>query len=152
MLKRRGIEAGLALPPDFDSRFQKGEYDAAIYGHGGSVREPYETLRLYQGASIAVPGAHQANFARWKYAEYDKLVDEAYGTDPNDTKKLSEIWRRAMEIWLPELPDIQLVQNYHRIPWNTTYWKNWPTEENAYVNGAHWHLTFAMVLWNLQPA
>jgi len=57
-----------------------------------------------------------------------------------------------MEIWLPELPDIQLVQNYHRIPWNTTYWKNWPTEENAYINGAHWHLTFAMVLWSLQLA
>ncbi len=41
-----------------------------------------------------------------------------------------------MEIWLPDLPDIQLVQNFHRIPWNTTYWKNWPTAENAYVNGA----------------
>src|SRR5258705_12983475 len=32
LLKRRGVEAGLALPPDFDSRFQKGEYGAAIYG------------------------------------------------------------------------------------------------------------------------
>jgi len=152
MLKRRGVESSLGLPPDFDSRFQKGEYEAAIYGHGGSVNEPYATLRLYQGSSIAVPGAHQANFARWKNAEYDKLVDEAYGVAPDDTKKLAEIWHRAMEIWLPELPDIQLVQNYHRIPWNTTYWKNWPTEENAYVNGAHWHLTFAMVLWNLQTA
>jgi len=77
MLKRRGVEAGMALPPDFDSRFQKGEFDGAIYGHGGSVNEPYATLRLYQGASIAVPGAHQANFARWKNAEYDKLVDDA---------------------------------------------------------------------------
>ena len=114
----------MALPPDFDSRFQKGEYDGAIYGHGGSVNEPYATLRLYQGASIAVPGAHQANFARWKNADYDKLVDEAYAVAPDDTKKLAEIWRRAMEIWLPELPDIQLVQNIHRIPWNTTYWKN----------------------------
>ncbi len=144
MLKRRGVEAGMALPPDFDSRFQKGEYDGAIYGHGGSVNEPYATLRLYQGASIAVPGAHQANFARWKNADYDKLVDEAYGVEPNDTKKLAD--------WLPELPDIQLVQNIHRIPWNTTYWRNWPTEQDAYVNGAHWHLTFAMVLWSLQPA
>ncbi|MBV8132755.1 MAG: ABC transporter substrate-binding protein [Alphaproteobacteria bacterium] len=152
MLKRRGVEAGMGLPPDFDSRFQKGDYDGAIYGHGGSINEPYATLRLYQGASIAVPGAHQANFSRWKNADYDKLVDEAYVTAPDDTKKLSDIWRRAMEIWLPELPDIQLVQNYHRIPWDTTYWKNWPTEENAYVNGAHWHLTFAMVLWSLQSA
>ena len=140
----------MALPPDFDVRFQKGEYDAAIYGHGGSVNEPYATLRLYQGSSIAVPGAHQANFARWKNADYDKLVDEAYAVAPDDTKKLAEIWRQAMEIWLPELPDIQHVQNIHRIPWNTTYWKNWPTEPHPYVNGAHWHLTFPMVLWNLQ--
>ncbi len=57
-----------------------------------------------------------------------------------------------MEIWLPDLPDIQLVQNYHRIPINTTYWQNWPTEDNSYVNGASWHLTFPIVLWNLQSA
>ena len=152
MLKRRGVESSMTLPPDFDNRFQKGQFDGAIYGHGGSINEPYATMRLYQSASIAVPGAHQANFSRWKNAEYDKLVDEAYRAAPDDTKKLTDIWRRAMEIWLPELPDIQLVQNYHRIPWNTTYWKHWPTEQDPYVNGAHWHLTFAMVLWNLQPA
>ena len=35
---------------------------------------------------------------------------------------------------------------------NTTYWTNWPTKDNAYVNGAFWHLTWAMVLWNLKPA
>ena len=84
MLKRRGVEAGMALPPDFDDRFQKGQFDGAIYGHGGSINEPYATLRLYQGASIAVPGAHQANFARWKNADYDKLVDEAYAPRDGD--------------------------------------------------------------------
>jgi peptide/nickel transport system substrate-binding protein len=57
-----------------------------------------------------------------------------------------------MEIWLPDLPDVQLVQNYHRIPLNTTYWKNWATEENPVVNNASWHLTYNMVLWNVQPA
>jgi peptide/nickel transport system substrate-binding protein len=150
MLKRNGVAASMLLPPDFDDRFQKGQYTGAIYGHGGSVNEPYNTLRLYQSISVAVPGAHQANFARWKNPAYDKLVDEMFGVAPTDVPKLKEIFRKAMEIWLPDLPDIQLVQNYHRIPMNTTYWKNWPTAENAYVNGAHWHLTFAMVLWNLQ--
>ena len=152
MLKRRGVAATLVLPPDFDDRFQKGQYTGAIYGHGGSVNEPYNTLRLYQGSSVAVPGGHQVNFAKWKNADYDKLVDEMFGVAPTDTAKLTAIFRKAMEIWLPELPDIQLVQNYHRIPMNTTYWKNWPTAANSYVNGAHWHLTFPMVLWNLQPA
>jgi peptide/nickel transport system substrate-binding protein len=152
MLKRRGVEASLSMPPDFDDRFQKGQYVGSIYGHGGSITEPYSTLRLYQGRSMAVPGAHLVNFARWKNADFDKITDEMYVTDPNDKPKMMELFHQAMEIWLPELPDIQLVQNFHRIPMDTTYWKNWPTAENPYVNGASWHLTFPIVMWNLKPA
>ncbi len=92
------------------------------------------------------------NFSRWKNPAYDKIVDEVYVTDPQNVPRLKDLFRAAMEIWLPELPDIQLVQNHHRIPMNTTYWKNWPTAENPYINGASWHLTFPLVLWNLRPA
>jgi peptide/nickel transport system substrate-binding protein len=152
MLKRQGVAASISLPPNFDSRFQQGQFAAAIYGHGGSIREPYDTMRLYQGKSIAVPGAHQVNFARWKNPEYDKIVDEVYVTDPNNVTRLKDLFRAAMEIWLPDLPDIQLVQNYHRISMNTLRWKNWPTAENPYVNGASWHLTFNLVLANVQSA
>ncbi len=152
MLKRRGVQASLVLPPDFNNRFQTGDFVGSIYGHGGSIREPYDTLRLYQGKSIAVPGAHLVNFSHWKNPAFDKIVDEVYVTDPQNVSQLKELFRAAMEIWLPELPDIQLVQNHHRIPMNTTYWKNWPTAENNYVNGASWHLTFPMVLWNLEPS
>ncbi len=152
MLKRHGVTASVSLPPNFDERFQKGQYTGSIYGHGGSIREPYDTLRLYQGKSIAVPGAHLVNFSRWKNPEFDKIVDEVYVTDPENVTKLKELFRAAMEIWLPDLPDIQLVQNYHRIPMNTTLWKNWPTAENPYINGASWHLTYNLVLWNAQSA
>jgi peptide/nickel transport system substrate-binding protein len=150
-LKRQGVDASFSLPPDFDDRFQKGQYTGALYGHGGSVNDPYHTLRLYQGASVAVPGAHLVNFAKWKNEAYDKIVDEVFVTDMQDKTRLMELFRKAMEIWIPELPDIPLTYNYHRIPMNTTYWKNWPTAENPYVNGAFWHLTYAIVLWNLQP-
>jgi peptide/nickel transport system substrate-binding protein len=152
MLKRHGVAASMSLPPDFDNRFQKGQFTGSIYGHGGSIHEPYDTLRLYQSQSIAVPGAHAANFSRWKNPEYDKIVDEVYITDPENVAKLKELFHAAMEIWLPELPDIQLVQNYHRIPLNTTNWTNWPTDDNAYVNDASWHLTYNIVLWNAKPA
>jgi peptide/nickel transport system substrate-binding protein len=152
MLKRHGVAASMNLPPDFDNRFQKGQFTGSIYGHGGSIHEPYDTLRLYQSQSIAVPGAHAANFSRWKNPEYDKIVDQVYITDPENVAKLKELFRAAMEIWLPDLPDIQLVQNYHRIPLNTTNWTNWPTDDNAYINDASWHLTYNIVLWNAQPA
>ncbi len=152
MLRRHGVAASLSLPPDFNERFQKGRYSGSIYGHGGSIREPYDTLRLYQSRSIAVPGAHAVNFSRWKNAEFDKIVDQVYVTDPQDVTRLKQLFRSAMEIWLPDLPDIQLVQNYHRIPLNTTYWRNWPTADNSYINDASWHLTFPIVLWQLQRA
>ena len=87
MLKRHGVTASLTLPPDFNDRFQKGDYVGSIYGHGGSIREPYDTLRLYQGKSIAVPGAHLVNFSRWKNPDFDKIVDEVYVTDPQDIAK-----------------------------------------------------------------
>jgi peptide/nickel transport system substrate-binding protein len=152
MLRKHGIAASLALPPDFENRFEKGDFVGSIYGHGGSIREPYDTLRLYQSQSIAVPGAHAVNFSRWKNPEYDKIVDEVYITDPQNVPKLTELFHAAMEIWLPALPDIQLVQNYHRIPFNTAFWKNWPMFDNSYVNAASWHLTYNIVLWNVQPA
>src|SRR5437867_3738141 len=87
----------------------------------------------------------------WKNEAYNKIVDDVFVTDMNNKARLTELFHKAMEIWIPELPDIPLVHNFHRIPMNTTYWTNWPTEQNAYVNGAFWHLTYAMILWNLQP-
>jgi ABC-type transport system substrate-binding protein len=110
------------------------------------------TLRLYQTATEAVPGAHLANFPKWTNKEYDKIVDEFYVTPPTDTKKLLDLFHKAMEIWLPTLPDIQLYEGIHRMPCNLTYWTNWPTKDNPYVNTAFWHLTHQIVLNNLEPA
>jgi peptide/nickel transport system substrate-binding protein len=151
MFKKRGIEAKMVLPPNFYDRFQKGDYEGAIFGHGGSLNEPYDTLKLYQSKSIAIPGDQSVNFAKWHNDAYDRLVDEMAAVAPTDKVKLAEIYHKAMEIWLPELPDIQLVQNTHRIPMNTTYWKNFPTAENPYAAAAHWFLTYPLVLWHLQP-
>src|SRR5262249_51443024 len=83
-LRRQGIDATFSLPPDFEDRFQKGLYTAALYGHGGSVNDPYNTLRLYQSTSVAVPGGHLVNFSRWKSEAYDRIVDEVFVTDMNN--------------------------------------------------------------------
>ena len=122
-LKRQGVDATFAMPPDFDDRFQKGDYTGAIFGHGGSVSDPYYTLRLYQSATMAVPGGHLVNFAALeeRRVRQDRRRD-VYVTPPEDKAKLMELCQQAMEIWLPELPDIQLDECYHRIPMNTTYW------------------------------
>src|SRR4029434_6835469 len=121
-LKRQGVDASFSLPPDFDNRFQKGQYTGALYGHGGSVNDPYHTLRLYQSVSVAVPGAQLVNFAKWKNEGYNKIVDDVFVTDMANKPKLLELFKKAMEICIPGVPDIPLVQIFHRIPMNTTHW------------------------------
>ncbi len=152
-LKNQGIEASYAQPPDFFDRFGPGDWTASLFGHGGSIgNDPYDTLALYQSVSVAVPGQHGVNFTRWHNEAYDAIVDEMAVTSPDDQAAITDQWLRAMAIWLPELPDIPIQEWYHRIPMNQTYWTGWPTAENAYVNGAFWHLTFQLVLNNLKVA
>jgi peptide/nickel transport system substrate-binding protein len=152
LLERQGMNATYGQPPDMFDRYFAGDYNAAIFGHGGSVSDPYATLRLYQSASEAIPGGHLVNLSRWKNVDYDKIVDEVGMTAPDDKEKMKELWLKAMAIWLPELPDVQLMQFYHRLPMNLTYWKNYPTKDNPYVNPAFFHSTFGLVLHNLETA
>jgi peptide/nickel transport system substrate-binding protein len=151
-LRKHGIDASFAMPADFWERPTTGDFYASTYGHGGSVAaDPYFTLRLYQSATVAVPGMHVVNWYRWHNEEYDRIVDEMVMTSMEDTEKLKKLTHDAMEILLDELPDAQLVEWYHRIPMNTTYWTGWPTEDDPYVNGAFWHLTFNLILNRLEP-
>ena len=152
MLKRGGIDASYSEPPDFFNNFSTGKFTGCLFGHGGSCREPQETMALYQSISEAIPGGHAVNFSRWKNPDFDKLADQAYTTAPTDTQKLVDIWVKGMEIWLPELPDIQLTQGFHRLPWTTENWTNMPDEKNPYTNSAQWHLTFSLVLHNVKPS
>jgi peptide/nickel transport system substrate-binding protein len=153
-LKNQGIKSGYNDPPDFFNRFPTtGDWTAALFGHGGSVSgDPYFTLTLYQSVYEAVPGGHQVNASRWHSDDYDKIVDEMAETPIDAKDKLMDEWHRAMALWLPALPDIQIQEWYHRIPMNQTYWTGWPTKDNPYVNGAFWHLTFQLILNELKAA
>jgi peptide/nickel transport system substrate-binding protein len=150
-LKAHGINATYAQPPDAVDRFVAGEYTGALSGHTGSISDPYDTLALYTSTNPAAPGLHQANLSRWSNAAFDAVAAKVYSTAMTDKQDLIALFREAMTIWLPQLPDIQVDEWFHRIPMNQTYWTNWPTQDNPYVNGAFWHLTFMLILWNLQP-
>jgi peptide/nickel transport system substrate-binding protein len=152
-LKRAGIAATYAEPPDMFTRFSAGDYTGALFGHGGSYSgDVWYSLNLYQTASEKIPGGHLVNFSRWHNDEFDKLVDELYGISPTETDKVMEIWKKCLALWLPAYPDIQISQGLHRLPMNTSNWTNWPTAENAYVNPAHFHLTWGLVMHTLEAA
>ncbi len=150
-LDNHGIKSTYSTPPDAWARQTDGTASCGLRGHGGSVRDPYFTMNLYYGTDAAEAGeGHQVNAYHWSHPRWNELTDEVSATGIDDVAKLEELWTEAMEIWLEELPDVQVVEWYHRIPMNNTYWTNWPTHDNPYTNGAFWHLTFQLILNNLR--
>ncbi len=151
-LRRQGINASYIQPPDASSRMAEGNFECLMFGHGGSVSDPYFTMKLYQSSSVNIPGGHQVNFYHWENKKWDTLTDQMARTDPANTAAVMKIWHDAMSVWLPELPDVPVLEFYHRIVLNETNWTNWPLggETSGYVNEASWHLTWTLVLHQLK--
>jgi len=150
-LKQAGFDASFRMLADVYDQISQGKAIAFFNGHAGSVRDPYFTLRLYHSRFVRPTGTPAEHFWRWRNEAFDAIVDQMGQTAPDDPE-LVELFRQAMEIWLRELPSIPLLQWFHRIPHNETYWQSWPTAENPYINSAPWHRTFLLVLLGLEPA
>jgi peptide/nickel transport system substrate-binding protein len=147
-LRRAGFDASFLLPADFVTRIQTGEAHAFLWGHGGSMRDPYATLeRLYHIKHVLPTGEAIpfTNLYRWSNQEFSNIIDQMTGVAEEDPQ-LKELFRDAMEIWLPNLPDVPLVETVILLPRNTTYWTNWPTPDNPYVHEGFWHRT-ALLMW-----
>jgi peptide/nickel transport system substrate-binding protein len=150
-LRRGGFDTSFSIPTDVSTRRANGDAKAFITGHGASIADPYFTLRLFHGSNYRPTGENVPGNAlsRWRNRQYDAIVDEMSSVPMRD-QRLIELFRGAMSIWLKELPNAPLIQWFHRIPMNQTYWTGYPTVLNSYLNGAFWHLTFPLMLQRLE--
>ncbi len=149
-LKQAGFDASFRMTSDFNSRLRTGAAHAYLTGNFSSMRDPYFVLRQYQSRFVR-PTNEPADMPwRWRNSNYDRLID-LMGRTPNRAPEMIQIYQQAMDIWLEELPSIPIVQWPHRIPHNETYWTNWPSQHNPYINSAYWSRTWMLVLLNLKP-
>ena len=150
-LRQAGFDAHMRMTSDNYTRMATGVARTFIFGNGGSVKDPYFTLRLYHSRFVEPTGTATPTFWRWRNAKFDGIVDRMGQTAPDDPA-LEGLFRQAIEIFLQELPALPLLQFYHRLPHNETYWTNWPSAKDPYINSAYWHRTWLLVLLGLEPA
>ena len=149
-LRNAGFDSTHVTPPDVWDGKNDGRAMLHFFGHGGSVKDPFTTMDMYHIRNAKPTGeACGNNRPRWSNQDYSDIVDDLSVISPDDPATF-DLFRAAMEIWYKELPEVPLVQWYHRTPWNTTYWTGWPSPENPY-NTSMWHLTMPIMLWNLKP-
>ena len=74
------------------------------------------------------------------------------GTLGTDDPQVMPLFVRAMEILLDELPVIPVTQSRKLVPFSTTYWKNWPTAENNYIQPPTWCQVNHVILQHITKA
>ena len=150
-----GIDAApraLAGAAYFDAR-TTGDFEIETHHVAcGSVVEPYDELNLFHSRWIVPIGERASNnIWGWSNAEYDQIVDEMQTIAPG-AERQHELFRRALEIRLQELPIISLTQQRRVVPYSNMYWTNWPTAENDYHHPPNWWMNFLMLVVDITPA
>ena len=124
----------------------------------GSKLDPWQSLDAYSTRHLGPPGEPLASFysntPRWSgenAEKYSELVAEIGKLPPGDPK-IDELFVEAMDYWYQDLPTVPLVQNPIIWPFNQTYWTNWPSADNPYIQPDNVWSSFHIILHNLEPA
>ena len=160
-LQADGVDANLRLIEwgIFRDQTGRGQFEGATDWDGcGSTVEPWFGMNRYNKSwvnPVGTPGTEYVdntnNAGRWVNDKYSSLMDEM-GSLPLGDPRITDLYKQALTIWADELPDIPLVQTPAYSVFNTTYWTNWPTQDNAYIQPpSHWE-HFLRVLVELKPA
>ncbi len=160
-LNAAGVDANLRLIEwgIFRDQTGRGNFTGAVDWDGcGSVVEPWFGMNRYNKTyvnPIGQPGTENVdntnNAGRWSNDEYSALMDQM-GSLPLGDPRVMDLYLKAVTIWADELPDIPLVQTPSLLIFNTTYWTNWPTADNNYIQPPDWWEHFLRVLVELKPA
>jgi len=111
----------------------------------GSVNEPWASMGRYTVADVVPVGERSPGFnntARWNSAgaeAYSEIVN-AMASMPLGDPAIPGMVAEAYQYLDAEMPFIPLVQAYKLMPFNTTYWEGWPSNDNYYNHPFfHWN-------------
>jgi len=134
-----------------------GNFGTMLFVHCGSLSEPLETMKDYHSKFARPIGTnipYSLAGTRYENPEYDAIIDRMEAipadTDPNSAYMQDAV--AAMEIFLRDMPQVHLIEEFHVVTFNNSYWTGWPSAADPYVAPYTPWEAFNLVIHNLQPA
>jgi peptide/nickel transport system substrate-binding protein len=121
----------------------------------GSVNEPWNSMNHFSSRfNVPIDERASANFVRWdtEGAQAYNAIVEQIGVLPLGDPQIVDLVVEAYQYIWDETPVIPLVQAEKLVPFDTTYWTNWPTAENNYNHPATWWNSTHQIILNLKKA
>ena len=155
MLLAAGFDSSVNFGSDAFQNMADGKAGLYMFGHGASLVDPYAAFELHNGRFSTPIGTMSGgtHFSRYNNPEFN-AANDAMAPLAADDPEFTANALKCLEIYWREVIDIPIIQWLHRIPYNQTYWVNWPTEANVSIgcNGAFWHHTGMLVITSLKKA
>lgn len=135
--------------------FVSGNFQMDIGPHCGSLYDPWQTLEHFHSKYAAAPGARAANLravTRYANPELDALLDRMEARQPSpDDPEYMELVASALEIYLRDVPQVVVAEEYHVLVFNSTHWVGWPNAADPYIAPYIPWEGFARVIHSLTP-
>ncbi|MEZ4631366.1 MAG: ABC transporter substrate-binding protein [Deinococcales bacterium] len=123
----------------------------------GSINEPWNSMNRFTGQfarSIDERSPGTNNHVRWTGEANDaySAIVEKIGVLPLGDPAIQDMVVEAYHYLYDEMPFIPITQARKLVPFDTTYWTGWPTQENNYNHPATWWMSTHQIIHNLRPA
>lgn len=129
-----------------------GEFDVwSSDNFSGAVADTSIDMSGWHKDLISPIGERDGGYnARWKSDTVSELLDKAYTLEP-DGEEIKEVITEINKEFVREMPALSMFGGTKLIPFNTTYWTNFPTSENDVYPPWFWHCIFKYTLTQIKP-
>ncbi|HEX4211814.1 MAG TPA: ABC transporter substrate-binding protein, partial [Candidatus Dormibacteraeota bacterium] len=131
-----------------------GEFDLLSQWLCGEVFDPYELYELFQ-SKYALPIGKLAANANQDPRLTDPLLDKAvqHLQKLSPTSSQATLWfHDALNRWYHDMAAVPTIQTLYTQQFNTTYWKDWPSNDNLYAPPDNWWGQWIFVQGHIRPA
>jgi peptide/nickel transport system substrate-binding protein len=138
--------------PVWTQKWNNGDFDVSSHWLCGVSFDPDQLYTQLESDKTAPIGktAVNGNQIRLQDATFTADAKKLDVVDPTAASS-KDLFDAALTDYMKDLPAIPVIQTTYPTAFNTTYWTNWPTDDNLYQVPANWWGQFLFVIGSIKP-
>jgi len=140
----------------FWDTYALGDYDISNHWLCGMDYDPIHVFggfhsKNYKAIGTRVNSGGDQGSARFKNADFDKVLDQLDAISPDDAAA-KPLYDKALDLYYTNLPSCPSIEQVAPMLYNTAYYTGWPTTEGQETIPASWWGGFLFTIGKLKKA
>lgn len=153
-LKKVGIDASVRSYTNtvWTQKWNTGDFDMDSHWLCGVSFDPNQLYTTYESTKAVAIGQTAVNGNQMRIHDAALTADAQKLDNADPTSSANKpLFDKALGDFYKALPSIPIIQTTYPTAFNTTYWTNWPTDDNLYHVPANWWGQFLFTIGSIKP-